>query len=319
MLDLKVMPEIPKIKTKEDFEKHFQSEIWLDVAKEICRLEKVFYNEIRRLDSSDHVVFSIDDKFILKIYRPFRNCFEREIKALEFVGEKIDFRTPEIVKTGEFENFQYALITQISGVSMTRADWLKLPESEQIPFVGKLARGLKQIHALSAGSFENNWAAFVADRAATFIERQIAHGVNRKMLDALPKFIEENLKLIPRNPPFVFMHADAHFGNLRLRKNDKNEWQIAGLFDFADSRKGFHEYEFLAVGLLIIQGQGKLQREFFKSYGYAENELDETMRKRLMMLTMLYETADLRRYALRLKPEAVDFTLDELEKGIWSF
>lgn len=34
---------------------------------------------------------------------------------------------------------------------------------------------------------------------------------------------------------------------------------------------------------------------------------------------MLYETADLRRYAMRLTPEAVEFPLDELEKGIWSF
>jgi len=37
------------------------------------------------------------------------------------------------------------------------------------------------------------------------------------------------------------------------------------------------------------------------------------------MLTMLYETSDLRRYALRLKPDAIDFSLEELEKGIWSF
>jgi hypothetical protein len=27
----------------------------------------------------------------------------------------------------------------------------------------------------------------------------------------------------------------------------------------------------------------------------------------------------LRRYALRLKPEAVDYSLEELERGIWSF
>jgi hypothetical protein len=38
-----------------------------------------------------------------------------------------------------------------------------------------------------------------------------------------------------------------------------------------------------------------------------------------MLLTILYETAELRRYALRLKPEAVDFSLDELEKAIWNF
>lgn len=69
----------------------------------------------------------------------------------------------------------------------------------------------------------------------------------------------------------------------------------------------------------MIQGQGLIQREFFKSYGYREDALDETFRRRLMMLTMLYETSDLRRYALRLKPEAVDFSLEKLTKSIWSF
>ena len=296
------MKKFPQIKTEADFHTHFKSEIWADVAKEICRRECVAFEQIKRLASSDHVVFAIDGNFVLKIYRPFRNCFAREIKALEFVGGKIDFATPEIVKIGAFENFPYALITQIAGAAMTRADWLKLSENEQIQFVQKLAGGLKQIHALSAETFENDWADFVKNRAETFVERQTAHGVNDKILAALPKFIDENLKLIPVNPPSVFMHADVHFGNLRVTKDMK----IAGIFDFADSRKGFHEYEFLAVGVLIIQGQGKLQREFFTTYGYAESDLNEEMRRRLMMLTMLYETADLRRYALRLKPEAVE-------------
>jgi len=101
------------------------------------------------------------------------------------------------------------------------------------------------------------------------------------------------------------------------KKNGK--WQISGLFDFADSLKGFHEYEFVAVGVLMIQGQGELQREFFRVYGYKDSEINEDLRKRLMLLTILYECSSLRRYALRLKPQAVDFTLDELERAIWSF
>ncbi|MDQ3748146.1 MAG: hypothetical protein M3367_03890, partial [Acidobacteriota bacterium] len=56
-----------------------------------------------------------------------------------------------------------------------------------------------------------------------------------------------------------------------------------------------------------------------KAYGYAENELDESLRKRLMLMTVLYECSDLQRYALRLKPEAVNFSLEELERAIWSF
>jgi Ser/Thr protein kinase RdoA (MazF antagonist) len=240
------------------------------------------------------------------------------MKAIEFVGGKLDFTTPEIVEIGEFENLQYILMTQLAGESMTRNDWLKVPEKQQSAFVSKLAVGLKQIHNLSAENFENNWAEFVEDRAATFIERQIAHGVNSEVIKRLPQFIEENLKLVPKNERAIFMHADVHFGNLRV-KNSNGSLEIAGLFDFADSRRGFFEYDFLAVGVLMIQGQREIQREFFTSYGYQETDLDETFRKRLMMLTMLYETADLRRYALRLKPEAVDFSLEELERGIWSF
>jgi hypothetical protein len=69
----------------------------------------------------------------------------------------------------------------------------------------------------------------------------------------------------------------------------------------------------------MIHGERELQREFFRACGYHDHEMDEEMRRRLMMLTMLYETSDLRRYAMRLRPEAVEYTLDELEREIWSF
>lgn len=306
------------LKSEKDFDAHFQSPIWVDAAKEICWRHRVSFNEIERAGGSEHIVFFVDDNLVLKIYRPFRSCFERESKALEAIGGKTFFKIPEIIYQGEFENFPYILMTRMKGDSMTRIDWLKIPEKTQIEFITKLANGLKQIHEINPDFADDNWAEFVKDRAETFVERQITHGVNQQIIDVLPDFIEENLKLVPVNSETVFMHSDVHFGNLCV-SNSNGNLEIAGLFDFADSRRGFHEYDFLAVCVLIIQGQSELQREFFKAYGYRENELDETMRKRLMMLTMLYETADLRRYAMRLKPEAVDFSLYELEKGIWSF
>jgi hygromycin-B 7''-O-kinase len=310
--------KVPVIKCEEDFDEHLQSSIWDEIARKICRRHHISHQELKRFISSDHVVFLIDESFVLKIYRPFRSCFERETKALEFVGGKTDFKTPGIIHTGEIEGFDYILMTQLSGESFTRADWLTLQQKEQLEFISKLAVGLKQIHQLNAETFDCDWTEFVKDRADTFLERQIEHGVNATVIESLPSFIETNLKLVPTDSATVFMHGDVHFGNLRLQKSS-GEWQISGLFDFADSRCGFHEYDFLAVGILMMQGQTEIQREFFKSYGYTESELDETMRKRMMMLTMLYETSDLRRYALRLKPEAVDFSLEELEKGIWSF
>jgi hypothetical protein len=105
---------------------------------------------------------------------------------------------------------------------------------------------------------------------------------------------------------------------MRLEKSN-GKWQISGLFDFADSLCGFHEFDFVAIGVLMIQGQKEIQREFFRAYGYANVDLDDCFRKRLMLMTVLYECSDLRKYALRLKPEAVNFSLADLEKAIWSF
>jgi hygromycin-B 7''-O-kinase len=310
--------KFPVITTRQEFDEHFRSNIWLDSARQICLRHDIPFNHLKRSENGEHIVFLIDDLLVLKIYRPFRGCFEREKKAFEFLGGRISFKIPEIVQIGEIEGFNYILMTRLSGVAMTRAVWLTLSTNEQLRFISKLATGLREIHSLNAESFHNDWSEFVEDRANTFIERQIAHGVNSKVIESLPAYLDANLKLVPKEFPAVFLHGDVHFGNLRLEKSG-GDWQVSGLFDFADSRCGFQEYDFLAVGILMIQGQAEIQREFFKSYGYAENRLDESFRRRMMMLTMLYETSDLRRYALRLKPEAVDFSLEELERAIWSF
>ena len=69
----------------------------------------------------------------------------------------------------------------------------------------------------------------------------------------------------------------------------------------------------------MIQGQGELQCEFFRAYGYPDHSIDEVLRTRLMLMTILYETSGLKRYAARLRPEAADYSLDELERAIWNF
>ena len=300
-----------------DFEASFEDPAWNDVAAATCKDAGVEFARLERASSSDHVVYLIDDRLVLKIFRPGRSCFERERKALEFAEGITAFRTPGIVNVGNFEGLDHIVTTQVPGQPFTRPEFLKLERHDQIGILSDLAAGLKQLHEMETEQFVDDWADFVAERANTFIDRQIAHGVNAKVIDALPAFIEDYFPLVPESPT-SFLHGDVHFGNLQLVQ-ENGKLRIGGLFDFADSRRGYHEYEFLAVGVLMIQGERVLQREFLRAYGYADSDLNENMRTRLMMLTLLYETSDLRRYALRLRPEAVDYTLDELERAIWSF
>jgi len=299
-----------------NFTADFKSEAWRAAADIICRTHKIPFQRLRRAEHGESIVFLVDERFVVKIYNPRRDGLAREKTALEIA--RTSLKIPQIVAAGEIENYQYLVTTQLAGASMTRENWLQLDESEQIPVLAQLAAGLRELHSTDSSQIDFDWQKFIDLQAATCFERQKACRVNARVLAEIPAYLEENLKLLPQNVAPVFLHGDVHFGNLRLLKTN-GKWEISGLFDFADSLKGFHEYEFLAVCVLMIQGQGSLQREFFRAFGYAENEISDELRTRLMLLTMFYECSDLRRYAVRLRPEAVDYSLLELERAIWNF
>jgi hygromycin-B 7''-O-kinase len=305
-----------KLPRFEDFERSSKNEIWREAAKFICQKHGISFNRLRRAEHGENIIFLVDQKFVVKIYRPTRNGFEREKKALEIA--RTSLKIPELVASGEIEGYRYLVTTQLQGEQMTRESWLKLRESEQITILAELAGGLKELHRSDSSKIDFDWEKFIERQAATCFERQQACRVTDRALAQIPEYLKENLHLLPAKTAPVFMHGDVHFGNLRLMKSN-GAWRISGLFDFADSLKGFHEYEFLAVGVLMIQGQGNLQREFFRAFGYADAEINEELRKRLMLLAMFYECSDLRRYAMRLRPEAVDYSLLELEQAIWNF
>lgn len=305
-----------KLPAAQEFSANFKSEIWRVAAEKICARHKIPFAELKRAEQGESVIFLVDDKFVIKIFHPGKRGLEREKIALETV--KTTFKIPEIVADGEIENYEYFITTQIQGELVTRDAWLKFDEREQIEILSQLAEGLRKLHRSDAAKIDFDWHAFVKKQAETCFERQKKCGVNEKILSQIPVYLEENLKLLPADFRESFLHGDVHFGNLRLQKTNGN-WRISGLFDFADSLKGFHEYDFLAVGVLMIQGQGNLQREFFRFFDYADADIDENLRKRLMLLTMFYEWSDLRRYAIRLRPEAVDYSLVELERAIWDF
>ncbi|HVE55919.1 MAG TPA: aminoglycoside phosphotransferase family protein [Pyrinomonadaceae bacterium] len=305
-----------KLPKTEDFKANFLSDLWIEAAQAVCRKHNISFNNLQRNEQGESVVFMVDDKFVIKIYVPTKNLLEREKNALELA--RTSLKTPEVTAFGEIEGYKYLVTTQLKGDLMTREIWLKLPKNEQVSILAQLAEGLKELHASDTEAVNFDWLKFIERQAATCFERQKKCQVNDRVLAQIPAYLDENLKLLPVDFETVFLHGDVHFGNLRLLKNN-GKWEISGLFDFADSLKGFQEYDFLAVGLLMIQGQGDLQREFFRAYGYAENEINEELRKRLMILTMFYEWSDLRRYAIRLRPEAVDYSLIELEQAIWNF
>lgn len=298
----------------------FRSNAWQAAANEICRRHKIAFSELRRAEQGENIIFFVDRRFVIKIFVEPRNNFSREKASLEFAHGKTCLQTPEILFVGEIEGFPYLVIAQLAGVLM-REIWGNLNDKEKLPAVEQLGVAARELHSHSVPAdfgFKFDWHEFVRRQLIETLARQRRGGVNDEIMAALPEFIEINLKLLPKTIEPVLLHGDIHPGNVLMQQRN-GRWQAAGLFDFGDSFPGFYEYEFVAPGVLVIQGKRELQRAHFLAYGYREIDLDLDFRARLMLLTILYECSNLRRYAERLRPEAVSYSLDELERAIWAF
>lgn len=312
---------LPDMAGASDFRAQVYDGVWLQGAAAICARHNLAYATLGRSPLGENIIFFVDDRWVIKIFAPLRDGYLRERAALEFAAGKLDVETPEIVYTGEIEGWSYLVMTRLAG-SPAREIWAEMKFHEQVETVSHLGAALNSLHSygapLSHSALNRDWHGFIERQATSSIERQRACGANSQWLERLPAYVAERLDLLQRDFRPVLLHGDVHLGNLLLGR-ESGQWKVRGLCDFADSMCGFPEYDFVAPGVLMMQGDRTLQRAFLLAYGYEESQLDVSLRARLMLLTVLYECSDLRKYALRLRPEAVNFTLDELEAAIWTF
>ncbi len=312
---------LPLITDAADYELHFKDGVWQQAARAICKRHHLPDASLRRSQQGENIIFFLDERFIIKIFAPFRESYSREKAALEFAVGKLGVETPAILYAGDLDGWDYLVLTQLAGFP-ARETWPEIELHERLEIVSSLGVALNRLHThaapLSESTLNRDWHGFIERQARTCVEHQRACGANPEWLARLPDYVAERLELLPPAHNLVLLHGDVHPGNLLLAQ-EKGHWKITGLFDFGDSFCGFHEYDFVAPCVLMLQGNRELQRAFLLAYGYQESQLDMSLRARLMLLTVLYECSNLRKYALRLTPEAVDFTLDELEAAIYPF
>ena len=313
--------KLPALSDIKAYHQSFNDEVWEKAAAIICRRHHLSYTSLRRSPQGENIIFFIDAAFVVKIFAPFRENYLRETSALQFTHGKLSIETPELISTGEIEGWPYLVMTQLAGRA-SREVWESIGLRDRLEIVTSLGGAMRELHEAEAPleqpALNRDWHGFVERQARLSVERQRACGANPEWLESLPAYLATRLELLTANHEQVFLHGDIHAGNLLLDERN-GRWHITGLIDFGDSLCGFHEYEFVAPGVLMVQGSRELQRAMLLAYGYREAQLDLTLRARLMLLTVLYECSDLRKYALRLAPEASRLTLDQLEAAIWNF
>lgn len=315
--------KLPAISHSADYEHCFRGDRWETAAAEICRQHRINYSVLFRSPNSENVVFLVDKDFVIKIFAPFRDMYSREVLALRIAQGKLTIKTPEVLYTGEISGRPYLVLKQLAGRSLQQP-WSALRQRERREILSGLGEAMKQLHSAgvtfsqTAADDNHGWRGFLDRQVRSSVERQRLRGASPQWLEALPKYLDSGLRLLPADHRQVLLHGDLHPGNLLLDRKGPH-WRIVGLIDFADSLGGFYEYDFVKPMMHMAFGNRSLQRTLLLAYGYKKAELDFELRRRLMLLTILHEGSNIRKAALRLQPGANAFALGELEAKLWPF
>lgn len=267
---------------------------WEKAVKYLANKHKLSGDLLRGTRGS-HIVYKVGNHWI-KIMAPiFSKDMAFEIAGLETVEKKISVATPEIIATGDLENWHYIIISDVPGHRIGDI-WpnLKQLEKQNLALqIAKITLEMQSCRPNARVDSRGEWNNFIKDR----FESMTAHHRNRMMdskwVQELPSYLSQfDLKEFMTSNP-VFLHADLTWDHF-LVFADEAEPKISGVIDFADCRLGHLEYDIPASAAFIFKGDAAALRKYILGLGL--NGMNPKLSEKLMAWTCLHQYSDLNNY-----------------------
>jgi len=267
---------------------------WLPVALDIAHGHGLPTASPHIFSTGTNLVIGLGDELILKIFPPFfRAKFVSERSSLALLRGKLGIPIPEIVFEGERDQWPYLVITRLSGILGSEA-WPALPEDQKERVLGEIGAVIAEVQRVPVGELclvEPCWDQFIAAQIAGCRARHVRLGLPQKFLDGLDDLLREVPALIPLDSPPVLLTGEYIPENFLLSR-DGAKWRLSGLFDFGDVMTGWGEYDLLGPSAFMAAGKPRRVRSLFEGFGYSVADIDATLKRRLMALTLLHRASD---------------------------
>ena len=182
-------------------------------------------------------VFSIDNKFILKICQDTKNekSFDKEVFFYNLF--KKDLPVPKVIvynKSKKIHNRVFMIYKRIGGDNLY-SKWHLMSNSQRKAIIKQLCNILKTINKKSTKSFTKkynlssniNWKTKITSK----INKHLKQIEKRKILskdltNSIKEFVKTNSKILDQKK-IALVYWDAHFDNILVKNN-----KIVGILDF---------------------------------------------------------------------------------------
>ena len=132
----------------------------------------------------------------------------------------------------------------------------------------------------------------------------------------------KNLEFIENLPPLfdpnfqpVLLNSDVTDEHVLVSKRG-NRWETTGFIDFGDAMLGHPYYDFAAPVCSITRESKELRRAMLLTYGFSDDQLNETLSRQLMAYTLIHRFITIPDLIEIFDSQPGDF--EELRKKLWS-
>ena len=290
-------------------------ELCLKLAHSICVAHRVS-PVCTRINEGSQLVFSSEDRHIIKIFSPEDRVFHRnETVFLQQIHQQLPVKTPELSASGIRDGFPYIIMEKLAGIPLSRV-WNSFPASERRNLISRLGEAVCALRAVPADLFSDSpfhWHPFIDNQCKSLLDIHRKFGLGQPWISQLNTYMEQDFPEVHNPEHLVPLHTELMPEHVIVRQVDAG-WTLAGLVDFEPSMIGHAEYEHCAVGLFLTPGDTGLFRTFLSSCGYADSELTPALSRRIMQLLLLHRYGNLHRFLSQL-PAHLSFTdLEQLEQ-----
>jgi hygromycin-B 7''-O-kinase len=266
--------------------------------------------DLTRYPAGSRPVYASGD-VVLKLFPPVAGWPDYRIEAevLAAVQGALPTPTPQVHAAGEQDGWGYILMSRLPGVPLEGV-WDQVPDRDRL--AGELGETIAALHEVPppeiAGWWPEDWPAFVARQRERVVGEQLCLGLPAAWADQIPGFLDE--VALPGRAP-VLLHTEVMREHLLVTEGPGGAWRLSGLIDFEPAMRGDREYEWAAVGVFVAEGDSAFLARVLTTYGYSRDQLDRTLRRRLLAWLLLHRYSNLAWY-LSLLPEPDRPTLDAL-------
>jgi hygromycin-B 7''-O-kinase len=249
--------------SQDEYRRRFRDPAFGAGLAEVVRTRHGLPGRLVRQVEGSNLVFRAGDGPWLKLTPPFwLDAFEAEVRATAAVAGRLPARVPELLATGELEDWRYLVSAHVPGVQ-AQALLTELTAAEREALADDLGAFMRAFHQVEIGSFERTfgpWPRYLEQRLAT------PHEAPTPWPAQIDRLVARHRDALRALGPPVLIHADLTAEHVMLEQI-AGRWRLSGVLDLADAMPAPAELDLIAPFVELFRGQSALQSRLARAAG----------------------------------------------------